>query len=313
MLPDLARPVVYRSVDLNDAELIGESLIGSHVTRIRMAGIAGTGYVEKKAGSDGMTASDVWQVGRTVEVEGMLYAPSRGDLSDRLQNLVATCTPRSAYAELPGDKGYLPLQFFVPTARLGDVVINGVARTQWPTGEIECFVRARPKAQPQFTVDRDQSGGDDTDALAIPWSATFECIDPRIYIAPRIDTDLDGVAGLRTNTIYNRGSYPAPLNFIFVIPANSGTVTITVVGAGTSMTLVIPDLAFVRTVRLSTIDQIVTSQEGSNDQILAMSFLTAVTNRIWPYVEPLGYAVVNVTPDKTLAEGSLFWYYEALV
>lgn len=312
MLIDLSRPVVYRSLDLNDAVLVGSALIGNHVTNIRYSGVDGVGYVEKKAGSDGMNASDVWQAGRNIIVSGITYGASRGDLSDRIQNLIAACTPRSAYVEDPAEKGFLPLQFFAPTARTGSMIINAAPVAQWSGGEIECFVRARPAAQPQLIIDRDASGGDDTDALALQWNVTFNCIDPRIYIAPRIDTVLNGVAGVRTNTIYNRGTYPAPLNFILAIGAAAGVATVSIAGAGTSMTLTIPNDPLARIVRISSIDQIVTSQLAGGEQTLALSFLNSVANRLWPYIQPADYATVVVTSDKTLDAGSLHWYYEAL-
>jgi hypothetical protein len=313
MLIDLSRPVTYRSIDINDATLVGDNLIGTQIKRVRPGAVDGVGYIEKKAGSDGMNASDVWQAGRTILMECVTYAASRGDLSDRLQNILAALTPRSAYTESPGDKGFLPLQFYAPTARVEAVVINSVEVAQWSSGEITCFVNARPKAQPQFLIDRDATGADDNDALAIEWSVAFDCIDPRIYISPRIDTSLvQAGAGDATHTLYNRGTYPVPLNFYLVNEAVSGTAHVTITGAGSDLVLTIPnDAAKDRIVRVSSTDQIVTSQLTGEGQTLAMSYMANMTNRVWPSIEPGGWAEVRVVNDKKLKTGSAIWYYEA--
>lgn len=314
MLIDTTAPIAYRGLDLNDAELIGESLIGNAVSRILPGAVAGVGYTEKKAAGDGLNASDVWQAGRMMSMTVVTYAASLGDLSDRMQANVAALTPRSAYVESPGDLGFLPLQFWVPTARVGNMVINATQVAQWPTGEIECFVRARPRSQPEYVIDRDSVGGDGNDPHAIQWNVVFECIDPRIYISPRIDTNIEDTgAGDATYTLYNRGTYPTPLNIELVIPAAAGGHVVAITGAGTDMTLTIPTHATLeRVVRVSSTDQIVTSQLAGGEQTLALSYLNTVANRVWPSIEPAGYAAVRVVNNKTLDTGSLIWYYEAL-
>lgn len=298
---DLTRPILYRGVNLNDGETAVEGIEGTIVQRVRYAGVPGVGYTEKRALGDGRYASDVYQDWRLIQMDAVTHALSRGDLYDRLAAVVAAFTPRAAYVESPGDKGFLPLQFFWPT----DDIAWGI------DGEIQLFIRARPRGQPDFVIDRDQTGGDDNDPLAVNWSVVLEAIDPRIYVLPRQDTDLTTASSPVALT--NRGVYPAPLDVILVIPAASGTATFTLTGAGADMTLEIPNDAQARTVRVSSTDQVVTSKLGENGtETLAMSLLVnSVANRQWPVVEPGGAISVGFSCDKTLGAGSRLMYYEA--
>jgi len=296
---DLTRPIVYRAVNFNDGATTVDGIEGTIVQRVRYGGVNGVGYTEKKATGDGRNASDVYQDWRTVQIDAVTHALSRGDLYDRLAGIIAALTPRGAYVESPGDKGFLPLQFMWPTDRIEDF-----------GSEINLFIKARPRAQPDFVIDRDSAGGDDNDSLAINWQVIFDAIDPRIYVLPRNDTDL--TTATSPVALGNRGLYPAPLNALLVVPGGSGVTTFTLTGAGSNMTLVIPNDAQDRYVRVSSIDEVVTSQIGENGQeTLAMSLLTAITNRQWPYVQPGGAETVAFTCDKTLGAGSVLFYYEA--
>ena len=298
---DLTRPVTYRGVDINDATVTPNGIEGTLVQSVRYAGVPGVGYTEKRAVSDGRYASDVYQDQRVVEIAAVTHALTRGDLYDRIAAIVAAFTPTAAYAESPGDKGFLPLQFFWPTDRIADFGVDG---------EVQLFINARPVAQPHFVIERDTQGGDDTDEGGIQWSVQLAAIDPRIYILPRNDTDLNTETSPVLLT--NRGYYPSPLDTILVIPADSGTVTFTITGAGADLALSIPNDPLERTVRISSTDQVVTSQLAGGQQTLAMGLITSFDNdRQWPVVQPGVPVSVAFTCNITPAAGSRLMFYEA--
>lgn len=298
---DTTRPIIYRSFDANDAALGSDGLmVGSLVQRVRYWGVQGIGYTEKKALSDGRSASDVYLDMRPISIEGVLNSLSRGDLFDRIFALTAAFTPTSAYGESPGDKGFVPLYFYIPTARLAE----------WPGGEIECFIRARPLAQPEVLFDRDKIGGDDNSPVSIPWSVALTAKDPRIYVVPRVDTVATASGSA---TLVNRGSYPTPVNATFVIPAAAGSVTITLVGGGADMTLVVPSDPLVRTIHVSSVDHVVTSQLAGGAETLALNLMTQVANTSWPSIPAGGSAAFNWTTTHALSAGSILWYYETFI
>jgi len=297
---DTTRPVTYRGVNLNDGAITTDGITGTIIQRVEWPGVRGVGYTEKRANSDGRNASDVWQEARRIKISAVTHALSRGDLYDRMQINTAALTPRGAYVGSPGDKGYLPLGFYLPTARKDS--------DEWPAGEIQCFINARPLAQPSYILDRDATGGDDNDALAIPWSVEVEAIDPRIYIVPRVDTVCTASGSI---AIKNRGTYPTPVNAILIVPAGSGT-TFTLTGGGDNMTLTIPTDPLQREVRISSTDQVVTSKLGSGAETVAMHLINKVANRTWTYAPPGEEITLTWTTTTGLVAGSLLWFYEAL-
>jgi hypothetical protein len=178
---DTTRDIIYRLFKLND-ESIEDAIVGG--------GAAGTGitgcvvdtfdltdvdvvqWMEKRSQADGSDAGDAFLGPRRIRIAGTLYAATRLTLFDQLFTLRAALNPVLAQREEPLDKGYRPLYFSVPTNRADD----------YPEGAIALQVKALPRGI-QHVTQRDNLGGDDDDALAIPWQATFICKDPSIYAA----------------------------------------------------------------------------------------------------------------------------------
>ncbi len=189
---DLTRDIIYRGFVLNDPDTevsfsgggaTDTGIEGCVVDSADFSDVDVVQFIEKRSQADGMDAGDVFLGSRRIRLAGTLYSKSRGGLYDAMVELRAALNPVLAQREEPLDKGYRPLYFGWPTLRTVD----------YPGGLIELQIKALPRAN-QAIFDRDRSGGDDADALAIPWQATLLCRDPGIYAAQPIDVDLTIVA-----------------------------------------------------------------------------------------------------------------------
>jgi hypothetical protein len=177
-MADLTKNIIYREFTLNDEDIasnvtpgnsIGTGISGCVVDSFDLNDVDVVQFMEKKSLEDGMDVGDVFKGSRRVRVAGTLYGTTRADLYDRLNDLRAALDPVLAQADEPADHGYQPLYFSVPTLRLAE----------FPTGYIDQRVLAMPRGI-GYLLQRDNQGGDEEDALAMPWQATFVCADPRI-------------------------------------------------------------------------------------------------------------------------------------
>jgi hypothetical protein len=183
---DTTRNIIYRGFYLNEEDIIenivpgdgaGTGLGGCVTDSFDISDVDVHQFTEKRAQGDGNDAGDVHLGARRVRMSGTLYGVSRNDLYDRFWNLRAALNPVLAQREEPLDYGYRPLYFYTPTLRTD----------QYPAGFIDLQVRAMPRVV-SAVFDRDAQGGEDTDALALPWQATFICKDPQILSASPQDT-----------------------------------------------------------------------------------------------------------------------------
>jgi hypothetical protein len=198
---DTTRDILYRSVLLNDSAVesnvtggggTGTGITGSVIDSFDISDVDIIQWNEKRSQADGNDAGDVFQGMRRIRLSGTLYALTRNLLFDALFTMRAALNPVLAQREEPLDHGYRPLYFSVPTNRTAD----------YPSGVIDLFVNAMPRAFQQVTND-DQIGGGDDDSLAVPWQATLICKDPGIYGVDAVDaafTATSGVAGTAQNT-----------------------------------------------------------------------------------------------------------------
>lgn len=195
---DTTRDIIYRGFTLNDEDILsnitgggaaGTGIVGCKLDSFDMSDVDVVQWSEKRSQSDGSDAGDVLLGSRRIRIAGTLYALSRNTLFDALWELRAALNPVLAQREEPLDKGYRPLFFSVPTNRVDD----------YPTGAIELQMFALPRAFQQVTHD-DEQGGDDDDALAIPFQASFICKDPGIYSADPVDVTVSATANFASTT-----------------------------------------------------------------------------------------------------------------
>lgn len=173
---DITRDVTYRGFLLNDSTMsvvpggsIGSGISGCVLDTADTSELDIVQFMEKRSLQDGMDAGDPYLGKRVIRIAGTLYATTRGLLFDRLQELKSTLSPTLAFLEDPSQRGFLPLYYSEPTNNIVD----------YPSGAIGKQMLAMPHGL-SFAVVRDQIGGSDDDALAIPWQAVMVCKDPRI-------------------------------------------------------------------------------------------------------------------------------------
>lgn len=170
---DTTRDIIYRNFLLNQASFeaqnltdgAGQGIAGCVVDDFDPDDLDVVQYSEKRAEADGMDVGNPFLGGRRIRVSGTIYGKSRALCYDLLWQLRATLNPGLAQREIPADHGYLPMYFSVPTTDPNFAGIIPMRALVMPKG-----IRA--------PLNRDQQGGQDTDPLAIPWSAVFVMRDP---------------------------------------------------------------------------------------------------------------------------------------
>jgi hypothetical protein len=261
---DLTRPVTYRGFSLNTIDTLpGDGRRkGCIVEEVDFGDVMGVGYTEKRAQGDGLDASDVYLSGRQVRMRGYIYGETKADGFDRLQELRSVLTPTAAYLDSPSEKGYLPLEFDVPTQNV----------TDFPDGWRLMQMFARPRAQPQFSVRRDAgSQGEHLSGNAIAWSSQLECADPRLYLR---DEQWEHFVGSEMGSLHNRGDYPAYVDVLLDVqgPCNSGSIRIEM--GGSDVTIKVPASTPAQVIRYSASLGVVTvSTAGGAGEVLRMDLL----------------------------------------
>ncbi len=231
---DLTRPVTYRNFEVNTPVNAGGNtpLDGCQIDDVDFHPIDGYGYREKRSQSDGLDASDVFLGGRTVRLAGTLYGKTRGDLFDTLSEFRAAFSPTAAFAEGPGDLGYLPLNF-------EDATLD---EENYPTGYIPKMMRMRPLGTPRTTIVRDKIGGVDRFGFSIGWEVMMEARDPRIYAQSPVEVFLNPAGGTSSGsgTVINRGAYPAPLKVEMFVSSSGADRVIELTAFGSVVKLTVP-------------------------------------------------------------------------
>ena len=239
---DISKPIKYRGLDINGVTLqTGRTLSGIAVESVDYSSIDTVGYTEKRAGSDGMHASDVYLGGRIVDMGGHIYASSLNEAFDFLHVMRATFSPTSAYQQSPGDRGFLPLEFQQGTNDVGSFPGDLDEGGTLPPGIVPLYMNVRPMDSLKFSIQRDRQ--DNSRAVkprptAIPWATRLLAKDPRVYIDPPQIKDLAGGPHAATDAYaINRGDYETPLNIILnMTAATAGSFHITGFG-GVDMTI----------------------------------------------------------------------------
>ena len=173
---DTTRDIIFRNFKLNDAGVaaavdssdgLGKGIAGCVIDNFDPDDVDIVQFTEKRAETDGMDVGNPFLGGRRIRIQGTIYGKTRGLCYDALLQLRQAMSPVLAQREIPGDKGYLPLYFSVPT--------NDNAN--YPSGAIDLRALAMPKGF-HAPINRDQHGGNDEDAMALSWTGMFTMRDP---------------------------------------------------------------------------------------------------------------------------------------
>lgn len=297
------RPFSFNTVEQEDGSSVQSGVV---IKRVEYGDLEVVGYTEKRSLDDGNDAADVFLGRRRVTLTGEVYGATKGELFDRLREMRFAINPRLAYDETPGDKGYLPLAYFEPTAELAT----------YPTGLIQLMLLCHSIGGVNTNFDRDKQGGADTDPLTAPYQVSFEAVDPRVYLLDRAEEVLEGDSG--TLTLTNRGGHPATVNLILVhtaSPTHAFEFTINIGGLPVTLTFPIGDGTQV--LRFDGLKKVVTMQQD-DVEVLAMSTLDLESE--WPTI-PRGEtsatwslvrddAVESGTGSGILRSTSRLWYRE---
>ena len=277
---DLTRSVGYRGFALNTITRdTGTSLMrGCEIRSIGWGGVPGVGYDEKRALADGRDVSDITLDGRTISLAGNLYGRTRGEFFDSVQQLLDVLTPTDAYEADTANRGFWPLDFYVPSADLA----------YFPTGVSRRQVYARPTQQPRLLVGSDTTGGIDGKALALPWDGQLLCRDPLVYSYDLVSISPTGAS--RSGTFVNKGNRPSPLHVSLQIPASlipvgqTGVFDLTAGGAAISFYL--PSSTSAQEIRYNAYDKVVELHVGGASRDLRMDLLVLHTQLQHPRIAP---------------------------
>lgn len=215
---DLNAPIIYRSVVINGDVTAngGRILRGTTVEHVDYSNVPAVGYTEKRAAADGRHASDIYLDARILDMHGMVYATSPGEFFDFLHTLRSVMSPTSAYADSPGDRGFLPLYYSQPTL---DVASFPPLPAADPTfGIVNLYINARPTQNVRFAIDSGKLTRQGKGPASTPWQVRLMAKDPRVYVNPDQTVPIDGAAASAVaGSAKNRGDYETPFNIMLVI------------------------------------------------------------------------------------------------
>jgi hypothetical protein len=234
---DTTRDILYRGYYLNNSTIadaalpdgLGQGLSGCVVDDFDPDDLDVVQFSEKRAEADGLDVGNPFLGGRRIRMQGTIYGQTRGLAYDEMLNLRATMNPILAQREIPDDHGYLPLYFAIPT--------NDTAN--FPSGARDMRALVMPKAF-HCPVSRDEHGGVDSDQLAFNWSAVFAMRDPQFEGQTAQDVtfaDTTTSPTTYTGSFTNRGTYVSPLNMLFRVGSEAGSIAISAGGSIATITI----------------------------------------------------------------------------
>lgn len=292
---DVLSPVFYRGFPLNSVTITpgGKPIIsGCQIDTFDPGDDDVVQFVEKRSEQDGMDAGPVFLGGRRILLAGTLYGVTRAAFFDQMQLLRKAMSPTLAFRESPGDKGYQPLTWSVPTTRTAE----------YPTNEIDLQINVLPRRL-QMPIDRDATGGVADNPLAIRWQVVMTAKDPTITAqVAQLLTFTPTVN--RVGNFTNRGDYHAPLNMLFEVTAAAGVLTVAV--GGSNFQITVPASTGNRIIRYNGSEKTLMKEESSVES-LAMSWLTFQNSTTHPLipggVSPYSF---NFSGGLTLANSGSF-------
>ena len=305
---DLQRSVNYRGLNLNDIsnDSATQPLGGYQLDRVIIGAVAGVGYTEKRSQADGRDSSDVYLDGRRFVLAGTAYGATRQYAHDRMQDLRAVFSPTGAYTAQPGAYGYLPLDWYEPTADTRFAQQPAFDNVRFR----HLYALVRPLATPEFVIERDRSGGNTNYGSAFQFQAQLEARDPRLYIDPPVTLYPPDAAGSASGSWLNRGDYPSPLKCLFILDPHASNGVITINAGGSQMKISFPAQPAVQQIyRYDGQLKVLTLEENSIES-LRMDLLSFTTELTHPLIPPdtSAWSFVSTLPIQA---PSRMWFDEA--
>lgn len=296
---DLTKPVQYRGEQLNNAALSSGVIVGTQINEVSISPVQSVGYKEKSALKDGMDVSDTYQSARTIAILAQTNGADRADLFDRWQDILYAFNPTLAFNDSPSTKGYHNLLFSVAT---NDTAFAAVAGLRF----MDVFLRARPLASPAHTFNRDRLGGTRDTGATLPWTATLDTDDPRIYVQGGQSISLVGVTSYTHSPVYRTfGLSAMTIQLVTAALDTARTFQFNEVDANTTITL--PVSAVAQTILWD--GKLLTRTAGGVTTI--RMDLVNFTGPKRPYAQA-GLGINGTCSANVLIAGSALSWFEAL-
>lgn len=175
------------------------------------------GTVEDRALRDGADASDVYLGRRTVRTIVSVFGSTIGDFWDKADDLLAAFNPRLAYNADTAAHGFLPFDFYQPTADIAT----------WPTSAypngIPMRFYLRPFSIEGTPIDRATDGGVAAKGMAKKFSIGLIARKPQKYSAE--------IQVIGASQIVNKGNYPALPSISVSSVTTTATIAATINGS----------------------------------------------------------------------------------
>lgn len=328
---DISKSIIYRGLDINAASLqTGRVVRGITVESVDYSDIEVVGYTEKRAAADGIHASDIYYGRRKIVLNGLIYSTTLSEMFDYLHTLRSVFSPTSAYLDDPGDRGFLPINYYQLSSDTISfpAILAAPPLPAFPAGTVPLYMNVRPITPLRFQIVRDRQVREGKGASSMPWSVHLIAKDPRVYIAPETQVDISGAPNATqiNGSAVNRGDYETPLNVQLVIGTSVpvANASFHIVGLnGIDMTIKVEQKA--NTIyRWMGDDRVLMTEDTSNGlgsapQVLRMDLVTFATKQrrpmvpasIFPPSKPFSTAYHYWRTNLTLAASSILWWGEA--
>jgi hypothetical protein len=193
---DLSAPIIYNSLTIsgNTVTSGGAPMTGAAIDRINVSDIDVAAYLERRALTDGLNASDVYLGGRRVVIDAGVFGSTIAHGWDQLQAFQRAFHPRIAYNADTANLGFIAFKFRQPTTSTG--IYAG--------GFIPLQLYLRPTRPVQYVVDRASTGGVGGKGIAFRAHAELVARDPRKYVQTATTLAITTSA----QTVVTRGDYP---------------------------------------------------------------------------------------------------------
>jgi len=222
---DFTKPITFNSLGINTlvGAPTGKAQSGYLLEQFDQSNLEIAAYAEKRALTDGIDASDVYLGRRRINAIVTVFGSTQGDFWDKQQDLLAAFSPTVAYTADTANLGFLPFDFYQPTADIAT----------WPTSAypdgIPLRYYLRPSQPPAYNARRDELGGTPALGLSNKYALALVARDPRkVAITATSST---------ASSVTNLGDYPAVPTIVWVSTTVTGDLTITIGAAVLSVNI----------------------------------------------------------------------------
>lgn len=297
---DLSKKIWYNALTVNGVmtPVAGTPLSGYTVDSVEPAAVDVRGYKAPRATADGMDASDVFLGERRFGAIISVYGSTRGDFWDKAQDLLAAFSPTIAYNADTANLGFLPFNFYQPTADI----------STWPTSTypdgIPLLYYVRSAHAPVYLIRRDEDGGQAGLGLSKQFRVTMAARDPRKYLQSESTVTIASTASSATSSIAYLGDYPTTGTITIVSGSATGALFVGLDPASYSLGNPQPNLRFTIDATSTTYTVNLTDRTFSKAGTIRQDLMTVGSTWTWDNM-PGRNSTVTIAKSATLCSVSL--------